>query len=796
MALEGGKKKKYTVIAIATMLVVAAVVGTIFHVRRSTKEIEIHTEEKTGAVILLAATVVTATTIIILCKYTDFRDICRETLERIKAGIKAPSQLIKASFAHAVERIQFAIDKSSTIRQSEKDPRAVVALDQCKELLGVSIDDLKRSINKVSLFDVPKLKDNTIELRVWLSGSVTYQETCIDAFDNTTSNSGPAMVKLLDLGIKLTRNSLAMLDGIIELAGGKPPISKIFVPRVPQEPEPTTTVIDIDNNQPELPQPEVPQTKPKGFIFDWRINRKGPQPEVPQPNPKTINVDIDQNIPQPNPKTINVDIDQNIPQPNPKTINVDIDQNVPQPKSKTKTINVDVQGNVPQPKPKTKTINVDIQGNVPQPKPKTKTINVDIQGNVPQPKPKTKTINVDIQGNVPQPKPRTTVWKKEVTIVHSHGTKPVEVTGRRMLDQTPIDDQEPESQSENEPIMLHETDTPYPTWADTSRRSLINADPGTLKPNAVVAQDGSGQFKTIMEAVNTAPKRSPQPFIILIKAGVYKEYVTIPRGIDNVVFLGEGPTKTKITGNKNYIDGVATFHSATVAVNGDGFMARGVGFENTAGPDKHQAVALRVSADMSIFHNCVMEGYQDTLYTHSYRQFYRQCSISGTIDFIFGNAAAVFQDCKMIVRKPMSNQACMVTAQGRKDQHSVGGLVFDGCTITAEPDFLSAAPMPKSYLGRPWKEFSRTIIMQSFIDKNIDPEGWAPWVGTFGQDTCYYAEFNNKGPGADTSRRVKWKGVKKISQQEAASFGPGTYIQGDTWIKASSVPYDAGLMRI
>ncbi|KAJ0556038.1 putative pectinesterase [Helianthus annuus] len=185
MALEGGKKKKYTVIAIATMLVVAAVVGTIFHVRRSTKEIEIHTEEKTGAVILLAATVVTATTIIILCKYTDFRDICRETLERIKAGIKAPSQLIKASFAHAVERIQFAIDKSSTIRQSEKDPRAVVALDQCKELLGVSIDDLKRSINK---------------LRVWLSGSVTYQETCIDAFDNTTSNSGPAMVKLLDLG--------------------------------------------------------------------------------------------------------------------------------------------------------------------------------------------------------------------------------------------------------------------------------------------------------------------------------------------------------------------------------------------------------------------------------------------------------------------------------------------------------------------------------------------------------------------------------------------------------------------
>ncbi|KAI7750970.1 hypothetical protein M8C21_003301 [Ambrosia artemisiifolia] len=341
--------------------------------------------------------------------------------------------------------------------------------------------------------------------------------------------------------------------------------------------------------------------------------------------------------------------------------------------------------------------------------------------------------------------------------------------------------------------MLHDT---YASWADTSsRRSLINVDPSTLKPNAVVAQDGSGGFNTIMEAVNTAPKRSAEPFIILIKAGIYKEYVTIPRGIENVVFLGEGPTKTKITGNKNFVDGTATFHSATVAVNGDGFMAKGIGFENTAGPEKHQAVALRVSADMSIFHDCMMEGYQDTLYTHSYRQFYRQCTISGTIDFIFGNAAAVFQDCKVIVRKPLSYQSAMITAQGRKDQHSVGGLVFDGCTITADPEFMDENPMPKSFLGRPWKEFSRTVVMQSFIDKNIDPEGWGPWVGTFAQDTCYYAEFNNKGPGADPSQRVKWKGARQISQQEAAAFAPGTFIQGDTWIKTSNVPYDAGLMK-
>ncbi|KAI3687282.1 hypothetical protein L1987_80976 [Smallanthus sonchifolius] len=735
-----GRKKKVTVIAIATMLVVAAVVGTIVHVRR-TKHVEIHTEEKTALLIITAATVITATTVIILCKYTDFRDICRETLDRIKAGIKAPRDLIKASFSHTIERIQFAIDKSLTIRQTEKNPRAAMALDQCKELLGVSIDDLKRSINRVSLFDIPKLKDNTIELRVWLSGSVTYQQTCLDAFDNTTGDSGPLMLKLLDIGIKLTRNSLAMVDGIIELAGGKPPRNIIIpIPRGPQ-PDPGTTTVDVNvDNQAEIPQP-----KPKKFIFDWRSNRNLPTPEVPQPTPKTVDVDwkIDNpEVPQPNPKTINVDwkVDGNIPQPNPKTINVDwkVDRNIPQPNPKT--------------------------------------------------------INVDwkVDQNVPQPKPKTTVnWKKEVTVVHSH-TRTDGSSNRRMLDQTPNDDQEMQMVGD---ASSDESVTPYPSWTDTSRRSLINTDPAKIKPNAIVAQDGSGQFKTITEAVAKAPKSSPEPFVILIKAGVYKEYVEIPRRVDNVVFLGEGPTKTKITGNKNYIDGTATFHTATVAVNGDGFMAKGIGFENTAGPDKHQAVALRVSADMTVFHNCVMDGFQDTLYTHSYRQFYRQCNISGTIDFIFGNAAAVFQDCKMIVRKPMNNQACMVTAQGRKDQHSVGGLVLDGCTITAEPEFMNAVPMPKSYLGRPWKEFSRTIIMQSFIDKNIDPEGWSPWVGTFGQDTCYYAEFNNKGPGADTSKRVTWKGVKKISQQEALSFSPGTYIQGDAWIKGSSVPYDAGLMK-
>jgi len=333
-----------------------------------------------------------------------------------------------------------------------------------------------------------------------------------------------------------------------------------------------------------------------------------------------------------------------------------------------------------------------------------------------------------------------------------------------------------------------------PEWMNAHQRRLLAAK---VKPNVVVALDGSGQFKSINEALKKVPAKNVVPFVILVKAGVYREYVDVPRRVDNVVMIGEGASKTKITGNKNFIDGVGTFKTATFAVNGDGFMAKDIAFENSAGAAKHQAVALRVSGDRAIFYRCQMDGYQDTLYTHTYRQFYRDCTITGTIDFIFGDAAAVFQNCKMIVRKPLDNQGCMVTAQGRKDHRSTGGLILQNCSITAEPAFLAAQPPIKAYLGRPWKEFSRTIIMQSYIDKNIVPEGWSPWTGTFGMDTCYYVEYQNRGPGSDTSKRVSWKGIQKtVSQQDILEFTAGRFFLGDAWIPVAGIPYDSGMTRL
>lgn len=192
-----------------------------------------------------------------------------------------------------------------------------------------------------------------------------------------------------------------------------------------------------------------------------------------------------------------------------------------------------------------------------------------------------------------------------------------------------------------------------------------------------------------------------------------------------------------------------------------------------------------------------MNSYQDTLYAHSHRQLFRECLISGTIDFIFGNSIAVFQKCNLLVRAPNPNQANMVTAQGRTEKNLTGVTIIQGCTITAEKALLDANPPFKSYLGRPWKELSRTVIMQTNIEGFIDPVGWAEWQGNFALDTLYYVEYKNTGPGADQSQRVKWPGIKQFADdEEAKAFTAQPSFKWDDWITKAGVPYDPSLMPI
>ncbi|KAB2621566.1 pectinesterase [Pyrus ussuriensis x Pyrus communis] len=336
-----------------------------------------------------------------------------------------------------------------------------------------------------------------------------------------------------------------------------------------------------------------------------------------------------------------------------------------------------------------------------------------------------------------------------------------------------------------------------PKWYGGEGRKLLTTSttsaPKINKPDIIVAKDGSGSYKTITEALKHVPKYVNETFIIYIKEGIYNEHILVTRSMTNVMMIGDGPNKTRITGNKNFVDGTTTYRTATVAIQGDHFMAMDIGFENSAGPEKHQAVALRVSADKAIFYRCSMDGYQDTLYTHAQRQFYRDCTISGTIDFAFGDATAIFQNCTFLIRKPLPYQSCIVTAQGRKERRQPSAIIIRNSTITADPDYFPVKDENKAYLGRPWKEYSRTIIMDSYIDDVIQPEGWLPWEGEWGLKTCFYAELGNTGPAANKARRVAWRGIKKITENHAADFTPGRFFRGDKWIRLSSVPYIPGL---
>ncbi|XP_016206449.2 pectinesterase-like [Arachis ipaensis] len=299
----------------------------------------------------------------------------------------------------------------------------------------------------------------------------------------------------------------------------------------------------------------------------------------------------------------------------------------------------------------------------------------------------------------------------------------------------------------------------FPEWLSPSDRRLLQALPGTAAPKAdiVVAQDGSGNYKSVSEGVAAAGRVSKN-------------------------------------GRVNYINNVTLWLDFDSAVSSDGFIARDLTIENSAGPQKHQAVALLSSSDHSVFYRCSFRGYQDTLYVLSQRQFYRDCDIYGTIDFIFGDAVALFQNCNIFLRKPMSKQQNAVTAQGRTDPNENTGIVIHNCRIMAASDLKPVQGSVKCFLGRPWQKYSRTVVVKSSLDGLIQPAGWMPWAGSFALNTLYYGEYMNIGAGANTAGRVKWPGFHVITNPtEALKFTVANFLDGGSWIPGTGVPFETGL---
>lgn len=344
---------------------------------------------------------------------------------------------------------------------------------------------------------------------------------------------------------------------------------------------------------------------------------------------------------------------------------------------------------------------------------------------------------------------------------------------------------------------MGESDYPYPSWVRHEDRRLIEHSRSLAVSRAsfVVAQDGSGQFRTVQSAINAAARsRIRGRKVIHVKRGTYRENIYVNANANDIMLVGDGTRFTIITGSRSVKGGYTTYNSATVGIDGLRFMARDITFQNTAGPQMGQAVALRSGSDLSVFYRCAFKGYQDTIFVHSQRQFYKACVIYGTIDIIFGNAAVVFQDCNIYVRKPITNQKNVITAQGRGDPNQNTGIVIHNSRIEAAGDLAPLLRSFGTYLGRPWQQYSRTIVMQTYLGQLVQPEGWLEWGGKNNLNTLYYGEYKNSGPGSNLRGRVKWPGYHIISTPSVASrFTVGAFITGRAWLPSTGVPFDAGL---
>lgn len=337
--------------------------------------------------------------------------------------------------------------------------------------------------------------------------------------------------------------------------------------------------------------------------------------------------------------------------------------------------------------------------------------------------------------------------------------------------------------------LMNYEDQDMPKWLHPEDRKLLQSSDLKKKADVVVAKDGSGKYKRISDALKNVPEKSKKRYVIYVKKGIYFENVRVEKKQWNVMMIGDGMKATIVSASLNVVDGTPTFSTATFAVFGKGFIARDMGFRNTAGAIKHQAVALMSNADMSAFYRCSMDAFQDTLYAHANRQFYRECDIYGTVDFIFGNSAVVIQNSNILPRKPMQGQQNTITAQGKIDPNQNTGISIQNCTVLPFGDLSSV----QTFLGRPWKNYSTTVFMRSMMGSLIDPAGWLPWTGNTAPPTIFYSEFENFGPGASTKNRVKWKGLKTITNKQASKFTVKAFIRGEGWLAGTGISYKPGL---
>ncbi len=283
-------------------------------------------------------------------------------------------------------------------------------------------------------------------------------------------------------------------------------------------------------------------------------------------------------------------------------------------------------------------------------------------------------------------------------------------------------------------------------------------NPQQYKYVFTVAKDGSGDFKYIQDAIDAMRVYPLAPITLYIKNGVYNEKITLPETNVDVTFIGENVDSTIIVFNDCSGRGkLTTFTSYTARISGNRFVAENITFENNAGR-VGQAVALYVDADKAVFKNCKFIGNQDTIFAsgETSRQYFKDCYIEGTTDFIFGPSTALFDDCIIHAK----TNSFITAANTPKDKKF--GFVFMNCSVTVDTS------VSELYLGRPWRAYAKTVFMNCTLPKEIVAAGWSNWDNPENEKTTFYAEYKNKGAGAATTNRVKWS--KQLTDVEAKDY--------------------------
>jgi pectinesterase len=333
-------------------------------------------------------------------------------------------------------------------------------------------------------------------------------------------------------------------------------------------------------------------------------------------------------------------------------------------------------------------------------------------------------------------------------------------------------------------LVVDELRKSVPELAPVLRATPINASPvpAESKYDAVVSADGSGTHTNIQSAVDAAPEDGTQPFVILIKPGIYQEHIAVPAKRPFITLLGEPSevTNTVITtGNNVKSTGpegklLSTRDSATVLVQSANFTAENITFENTTTREARvQALAMYVEADRAVFRNCRFLGWQDTLRADArgsiQRQYFTHCYIEGHVDFIYAGGTALFDRCHIHAKADG-----YITAPSTSETAPFG-YVFLDCKVTAGPDMQKGF-----YLSRPWRPFGATAFLRCELPAQLRPEGWHNWGKVENEKTARYAEYKNTGPGSDTAKRVAW--VAQLTDETAKAYTVENILSGtDGW---------------